>query len=144
MEWLNYHHLRYFWLIAKAGGLTAAAKTLRLAPPTLSAQVHALEAQLGEPLFQKRGRGLSLPEMGRAVFGYADDIFPRGDELLDMVRGRAHASLPRLLVGVADAVPKRIARRVLEPARHLAEPVRMVIQENKPERLLAALAIHEL
>src|SRR5262249_18997567 len=136
--------LRYFWLIAKEGGLTAAAKKLRLAPPTLSAQLHALEAQIGEPLFQKRGRNLNLTEFGRVVLAYADDIFTRGGELLDTVHGLAPANLPRLFVGVADAVPKRIARRVLEPARHLPDPVRMVIQEDKPERLLAALAIHEL
>src|SRR5512139_1177332 len=72
MEWLNYHHLLYFWTVAREGGLVPAGKLLRLSHPTLSAQIHALEAELGEKLFTRAGRRLALTEMGRVVYRYAD------------------------------------------------------------------------
>ena len=85
MEWLNYHHLHYFWLVAREGGVGRAAQRLRLSHPTVSAQVKALEDMLGERLFEKRGRGLVLTEMGRVVYDYADEIFTIGRELVSAV-----------------------------------------------------------
>ncbi|HYV46579.1 MAG TPA: LysR family transcriptional regulator, partial [Myxococcaceae bacterium] len=85
MEWLNYHHLLYFWVVAREGGLVPAGKVLRLSHPTLSAQVHALEDQLGERLFEKAGRKLALTEMGRVVYRYAEEIFTLGREMVDTV-----------------------------------------------------------
>lgn len=144
MEWLNYHHLLYFWVVAREGGLTQAGKVLRLSHPTLSAQVHALEDSLGEKLFTKVGRRLVLTEMGRIVFRYADEIFSLGREMLDTVKDRPTGKGIRLDVGVVNVVPKLIARRLLEPALRLAEPVRMVCHEGKYEELLPDLALHAL
>ncbi len=144
MEWLNYHHLLYFWMVAKEGGLVPAGKVLRLSHPTLSAQVHALEEQLGEKLFTKVGRKLELTEMGRVVYRYADDIFSLGREMVDTVKGRSTGQPVRLDVGIVDVVPKLIVRRLLEPALGLAEPVRLVCHEDTAERLLAELALHKL
>jgi LysR family transcriptional activator of nhaA len=144
MEWLNYHHLLYFWVAAREGGITAAAARLRLAPPTLSSQIRALEDALGEKLFRRVGRRLELTEAGRVVLRYADEIFGLGRELLDTVKGRPSGQPLRLLVGVADVVPKLIVRRLLEPALRLPEPVRLVCREDVPERLLAELAVHAL
>ena len=78
MEWLNYHHLLYFWVVAKKGSIAQASKELRLAHPTISAQIHRLEEVLGEKLFEKKGRNLVLTEMGRVAFRYADEIFSLG------------------------------------------------------------------
>jgi LysR family transcriptional regulator, transcriptional activator of nhaA len=89
MEWLNYHHLLYFWLVAKEGGLVPAGRILRLSQPTLSEQIRKLEQALGEQLFERRGRRLVLTEVGRVAYRYADEIFGIGSELLDAVRGRA-------------------------------------------------------
>lgn len=144
MEWLNYHHLLYFWAVAREGGLTQAGKVLRLSHPTLSAQVHALEDSLGEKLFTKVGRRLVLTEMGRVVFRYADEIFSLGREMVDTVKDRPTGKAIRLEVGVVNAVPKLIVRRLLEPALHLAEPVRIVCHEGNYEELLADLALHNL
>jgi LysR family transcriptional activator of nhaA len=144
MEWLNYHHLLYFWVVAREGGLVPAGKVLRLSHPTLSAQVHALEGQLGERLFEKVGRRLSLTAMGRVVYRYADEIFSLGRELVDTVKGRATGQPVRLDVGIADVVPKLLVRRILAPAMALAEPVRLVCREDRYERLLADLAVHTL
>ena len=144
MEWLNYHHLLYFWTVARTGGVSAAGAELRLAQPTISGQLRALEDSLGEKLFHRVGRRLELTEMGRVVYRYADEIFSLGRELMDAVHGRPTGRPVRLAVGVADVLPKLITYRLIEPALKLPEPVRMIIREDKPERLLAELALHEL
>jgi LysR family transcriptional regulator, transcriptional activator of nhaA len=144
MEWINYHHLLYFWVVAREGGLVAAGKVLRLSHPTLSAQIHALEAQLGEKLFIKVGRKLELTETGRVAYRYAEEIFTLGRELVDAVKGRAVGQHVRLQVGVADVVPKLIVRKLLQPALELEQPVRLVCYESSFEKLLADLALHSL
>lgn len=144
MEWLNYHHLLYFWIVAREGGLIPAGKVLRLSHPTLSAQIHALEDRLGEKLLVKEGRKLVLTEMGRTVYRYAEEIFTVGQDLMEAVKGRAKGQPLRLDVGVADSVSKLIVRRLLEPALALAEPVRLVCREDAHENLLVRLAAHEL
>jgi LysR family transcriptional activator of nhaA len=144
MEWLNYHHLHYFWLVAREGGLAPAATQLRLAPSTVSGQIRLLQDALGHELFVRSGRRLVLTEIGRVVYGYADEIFGIGRELQDTLKDRPAGRPLRVTVGVADVVPKLVARRLLEPALHLREPVRLVCREDRPDRLLAELALHEL
>lgn len=144
MEWLNYHHLLYFWMAARHGSVSKAAAELRLAQPTLSGQIHALEDSLGEKLFQRVGRRLVLTDVGQAVYRYADEIFSLGREMMDMVKGHPAGRPLRLVVGISDAMPKLIAHRLIEPALHLPEPIRLVCREDQPERLLAELAIHQL
>jgi LysR family transcriptional regulator, transcriptional activator of nhaA len=144
MEWLNYHHLLYFWVVAREGGLVPAGKVLRLSHPTLSAQIHALEDQLGEKLFTKVGRKLALTEMGRVVYRYAGEIFTLGREMVDTVQGRSTGKPLRLDVGIVDVVPKLVVRRLLQPALGLVAPVRLVCREGSNEELLADLAMHTL
>ena len=144
MEWLNYHHLLYFWVVACHGSVTRAAAELRLAQPTVSTQLRTLEEVLGEKLFARTGRRLVLTDVGRLVFRYADEIFGLGRELLETVKGRPTGQPMRLTVGIADAVPKLIAYRLLRPALAVAEPVRIICREDMPDRLLAELAVHGL
>lgn len=144
MEWLNYHHLLYFWTVVKEGGVAQAAKALRLAPPTISGQVRALEGSLELKLFDRAGRKLELTEAGRMVFHYADEIFNLGGELLDTIKGRPTGRPLRLRVGVSDVLPKLLCHDLLEPALRLPEPVQIVCHGDKTERLLAALAVQSL
>ncbi len=144
MEWVNYHHLLYFWLVAREGSLARASAELRLAQSTVSKQIHLFERVLGHDLFTKDGRRLVLTESGRVVFRYADEIFGLGREMLDTLRDRPVGRPLRVTVGIADVVPKLIAERVLAPALKLGGPVRLVCREDKPDRLLADLALHEL
>lgn len=144
MEWLNYHHLLYFFLVAREGGLSPAARMLRLSHPTVSNQIHALEDALGEKLFTRVGRRLVLTEMGHVVYRYAEEIFGLGREMLDVVRGRGTGKTPRLFVGVADAIPKLVVNKLVKPALHLKEPVVLVVREDRPDALLVALAQHSL
>ena len=144
MEWLNYHHLLYFWTVVREGSISQACKQLRLAQPTISAQLHSLEDQLGEKLFQRSGRKLELTEIGRVVYGYADEIFTLGRELTDTLKGRPSDRPIRFNVGITDAMPKLIAYRLLEPALRMQQTVHLVCQEGKTQQLLADLMTHGL
>ena len=144
MEWLNYHHLLYFWMVAREGGVSRASKQLRLAQPTLSGQIRALEESLGEKLFMKSGRNLVLTDVGRLVYGYADEIFTLGRELMDVLKGRPAGRPARLAVGISDVMPKMIAYELLKPALTMQEQVQLVCHEDRPERLAADLSTHGL
>jgi LysR family transcriptional activator of nhaA len=144
MEWLNYHHLLYFWLVAREGSVTRASEQLGLAQPTVSGQLKALEDALGERLFTRAGRRLVLTEVGSLVYRYAEEIFTLGRELQDTLKDRPSGRPLRFTVGVADVVPKLIAHRLLAPALALPGAVHLVCREDRPERLLAELAAHAL
>ena len=144
MESLNYHHLRYFWAAAREGSVTRASEKLHISQPAVSAQIRDLEQALGEKLFTRSGRSIALTEAGRLVYRYAEDIFGLGAELLETLKGRPTGRPARLRVGIANAIPKLIAHRLLAPAFALPEPVRVLCLEDSPERLLAELAIHGL
>ncbi len=144
MEWLNYHHLLYFWTVAREGSIVRACRKLNLAQPTVSGQLRLLEESLGEKLFRKAGRGLALTDVGQVAFRYADEIFGLGRELQDVLQGRPRGRPRRLLVGVSDVLPKLVAYRVLRPAIEMDEPVQLVCDEGTPERLLVELAEHRL
>ena len=144
MEWLNYHHLLYFWSVAKHGTVAKACEELRLSQPTISAQIRVLEDTLGEKLFMRSGRYLVLTEMGRVVFNYAEDIFSLGQDLMNTVKGRGSGKPVRLVVGIADAVPKLFAAQLLKFAFKLSRAIRVVCWDGKLDHLLADLAIHKL
>jgi LysR family transcriptional regulator, transcriptional activator of nhaA len=142
---MNYKHLHYFMQVAKTGSVLGASERLHVTPQTISGQIQLLEEQLGSPLFGKSGRGLVLTEAGRLALGYAEDIFSLGAELEQALREHPN-SRPALefRIGVADALPKPIAHRLVEPATRLEEPVRLVCREWKLDNLLAELALHRL
>jgi|WetSurMetagenome_2_1015567.scaffolds.fasta_scaffold60271_3 LysR family transcriptional regulator, transcriptional activator of nhaA len=144
MEWLNYHHLLYFWTVAKEGSIARACEKLHLAQPTISGQLRLLEENLGEKLFAKAGRGLALTETGQVVYRYAEEIFSLGQELQSALKGKPKGRPVRLHVGISDWLPKLVAYRLLQPALALPERVHLVCQEAAPDRLLAALSEHQL
>lgn len=144
MDWLNYHHLLYFWTVAKEGGVSAAAEALHVAQPTVSAQLRALERSLGQKLFERHGRHLALSTRGEAVFRYADEIFSLGRELLQTVKGEPQSAPRRFRVGVSDALPKITTYRLLEPALVMQPAFRLHVRIDKTERLMGELAIHAL
>jgi LysR family transcriptional activator of nhaA len=144
MEWLNYHHLLYFWSVAKHGTIAKACEELHLAQPTISAQLRVFEDRLGEKLFLRKGRHLVMTEMGRVVFKHAEDIFSIGQDLMNTVRGRGSSRALRLTVGIVDVVPKLLATKLLESTFRQFPSMRLVCWEDKLDRLLADLAIHGL
>jgi len=144
MDWLNYHHLLYFCTVVREGGMSRAAEKLRLAQPTISAQVRQLEEVVGQPLFERQGRRLVLTEVGRLVYEYADQIFNLGQEMLETLKGRPAGRPLRLRVGVSNAVPKLLVQRMLRPALAGPHTVQLFCREDQPDRLLTELANHAL
>ncbi len=144
MDWINYHHLLYFCTVVREGGVSRAAEKLRLAQPTVSAQVRQLEDVIGQPLFERQGRRLVLTEVGRLVYQYADEIFTLGQEMVETLKGRPAGRPQRLTVGVANAVPKLVVQRLLQPALSGQTPMHVVCREDQQDRLLAELATHTL
>lgn len=144
MEWLNYHHLQYFFTVVRKGSIRKASEELRVSSPAISTQLHSLEEHFGEKLLTRSGRNLVLTEMGRIVFSYAEEIFALGLELMNTVKDRPTGRPLRLLVGVVDVVPKMIAHWLMEPAFQLHNPVRIVCREGSPDELVSQLAIHQL
>ena len=144
MEFLNYHHLRYFWTVAKEGGLRKAADKLHVSQPTISAQIAALESVLSEKLFRRGGRSLALTEAGHRVLSYAEEIFSLGQELLDAVQQRPTARPLRVQIGITDSLPKLVSYEIIKPIFKLEQPVQVVCREGKASDLLAQLAAYRL
>ncbi|MFN9369541.1 MAG: LysR family transcriptional regulator [Planctomycetia bacterium] len=142
MEWLNYHHLLYFWHVARERSVSRAAAALHVAQPTVSAQIRLLERSLKQRLFDRQGRALALTTEGEAVFRYADEIFSLGRELMQTVKGEPAAGTRRFRVGVSDSLPKLTTYRLLEPALVMQPAFRLHVRIDKTERLLGELAVH--
>jgi LysR family transcriptional activator of nhaA len=144
MRHLNYNHLLYFWTVTREGSIRRAAVTLHLTPQTISGQLKALETAVGEPLFQRSGRGLALTATGTLVREYADEIFALGAELAHLVRDGGASRANVLNVGIVNSIPKLVTYRILRPALEGTEPLRIACYEADFEKLLSDLAVHRL
>ncbi len=144
MRHLNYNHLLYFWTVAREGSIAKATQSLHLTPQTISGQLKLLEDAVGEPLFNRVGRGLVMTETGHLVYQYADEIFTLGAELTSRVKTGRVVVPAVLAVGVVNSIPKLIASRILQPVLHSEIAIRLVCQEGGLEALLGDLAIHQL
>lgn len=144
MEWLNYHHLLYFWTVAREGTISQACKKLHLTQPTISSQLRLLERSLDAKLFDRVGRNLVLTAVGRSVYRYADEIFSLGRDLCSSLKGRPSKHGLHLEVGVADVLPRWVVGRLLEPVLQPGRDVQVVCHDDKTERLMSRLALNEL
>lgn len=144
MNWLNYHHLMYFWTMAREGSVSKAADKLHLSQPTISGQLRQLENAVGCKLYERMGRELRLTDTGKIVYEYAEEIFTTGQELMQRLKGRQTEQSLTFTVGIPDFVSKLIAYRLIEPVFHLSQPVQLVCFEGKLPELLTDLAMHRL
>src|SRR5688572_11680481 len=146
MDWLNYHHLLYFWAVAREGSLRRASEKLRVSEPSMSAQIRHLEAELGDKLFQRKGRTLVPTELGQFVLGYADEIFSLGSELIAAVKHHepARKRALRFTIGVEDSFSKLLSYEILKPIFQAEPRVRLVCREGKAEELIEQLVIHRV
>jgi len=144
VEWLNFHHLRYFWTVARKGGVRKAAEELHVSQPSISAQLKLLEESLGEKLFKRSGRNLVLTDMGHLVLTYADEIFSAGRELMSVVKQRPGGRAIRLSVGMTDALSKFIGFQILKPAFYFSQPVHVVCRQAEIGPLVNQLQAHRL
>jgi LysR family transcriptional activator of nhaA len=144
VDWINYHHLYYFWLTVKMGTVSAAAESLHLARPTVAAQIKDLEKAMEQKLFEKQGRGLVLTEFGTQIHKYADEIFSIGHELREFIKTGHGENRKRFVVGLPDVVPKHIAFELLKPALRMDDRPRTICYEGKLDQLLTDLALHKI
>ena len=144
MRHLNYNHLLYFWTVAREGSIAKASQVLHLTPQTISGQLKLLKEEVGEPLFNRVGRGLMLSETGHVVNQYADEIFSLGTELASRVKDKTVSAPLTLNVGIVNSIAKLIAYRIIEPVFKMQQPIRTICHEGSLEQLLGDLAIHSL
>lgn len=143
MNWLNYHHLYYFWVIATEGGIARAAERLRLGQPALSMQLKQLEEQLGVELFERRHKKLILTEAGKMALDYANEIFRLGPEMVEALHDRLVSSRVHVQLGALDSVPKRFIYRLVRAAYDVA-PCSVSVFEGKDDELLRELLAHRI
>jgi LysR family transcriptional activator of nhaA len=144
MEFLNYHHLRYFWVAAKEGGLTRAAEKLHVSQPSICTQIQALEHALGDKLLRRTARGLTLTEAGQKAFSFAEEIFSLGEDLLSTMKQHPTLRPLRVNIGIADSLPKLVSLSIIKPIFHLPQAVQASCVEGKVPDLLAQLAAYRL
>ncbi len=142
IEQLNFHHLFYFWRVAKLGHLTQAAEALHISQSALSAQIRQLEDRLGEPLFSREGRRLVLTDTGQLVLSYAENIFGMGGEMLGRLQGKSQG-ITRLRVGSVATMSRNYQENWIRPL--LADPaVVLSLESGVLEGLLVRLVQHQL
>ncbi len=143
MARLNFHHLHYFWAVAKEGNLTRAATHLHVSQSALSAQIRQLEEQLGQPLFARVGRGLQLTEAGQLALGYAESIFTAGAELTALLREGRRDERQVLRIGAMATLSRNFQENFLRPLLE-REDVELVLHSGSLVDLLARLRVHTL
>ncbi len=143
MSRLNFHHLYYFWAVAKEGNLTRAATRLHVSQSALSAQIRQLEEQLGQPLFARAGRSLKLTEAGQLALGYSDTIFAAGAELTALLREGRRDERHVLRIGSVATLSRNFQENFLRPLLERAD-VELVLHSGSMVDLLARLRVHTL
>ncbi|MEO8936083.1 MAG: LysR family transcriptional regulator [Burkholderiaceae bacterium] len=143
MSRLNFHHLHYFWAVAKEGHLTRAAARLHVSQSALSAQIRLLEEQLGHALFTRSGRTLQLTEAGRMALGYADTIFASGNELMALLRDGVRQTRQVLRIGAVATLSRNFQENFVEPLLSRSD-VELVLQSGSLQDLLPRLRVHAL
>ncbi len=144
MSPLNYNHLYYFYVVATEGTITKASKRLNLTPQTISGQITNFETQIGVNLFERKGKTLSLSEMGLVIYSYAEEIFQLGDEVRNILKRKQPSLWHTFTVGITNVIPKVLAHQLLSPVLNMDEPVRLICQEGDQDHLLADLAVNKI
>ncbi len=144
MSPLNYNHLYYFYVVATEGSITKASKRLSLTPQTISGQITNFEAQVGVNLFERKGKTLSLSELGFLIYSYAEEIFQLGDEVKNILKRKQPSLWHTFTVGITDVIPKVLAHELLSPVLKMNEPVRLICVEGDQDHLLADLSVSKI
>ena len=143
MSRLNYHHLHYFWAVAKDGNLTRTAEQLHVSQSALSTQIKQLEDQLGQALFTRAGRALQLTEAGRVALTYADTIFETGNELTALLRDGKQLARQVLRIGGVATLSRNFQENFIKPLIKRKD-VELVLQSGSLDDLLTRLSVHNL
>lgn len=144
MSPLNYNHLFYFYVVATEGTISKASARLNLTSQTISGQITSFEAQVGVKLFERKGKKLSLSEVGILIYSYAEEIFQLGDEVKNILKRKQPSLWHTFTVGITHVIPKVLAHELLSPVLKMNEPVRLICLEGDQDHLLADLSINKI
>lgn len=144
MHQLNYHHLYYFYLVAKEGNIAKAARLLHVTPQTVSGQLSKFEQQLSYPLFDRINKRLHLNRKGKIVFQYANDIFQKGNQLAEILHADNESIEHTFTIGITDAIPKVLAVDFIHATMLRYASVRFVFREGSFDSLIGDLAINQI
>lgn len=143
IKWLNYHHLLYFRVIASEGSLAKASKTLLVGQPALSAQLKQLEASLGQQLFERKNRSLILTEAGKIALEYANEIFKKGEEFVQVFNDKSLGLKKHFRAAIVDGAPKTLATSLVECAQKAGDNCFVSIEEGTPDSMVKSIINHE-
>lgn len=144
MRQLNYNHLYYFYITAREGSIAKAAEVLHVTPQTVSGQITTFEQYLGFALFDRRGKRLHLNTHGKVAYQSAEEIFSKGQALVETLQAREHGHLHQFTIGITDVIPKVLAFDFVKSAMKSAETTRFIFKEGDFETLVGELAINKL
>lgn len=140
---LNFHHLYYFYVIAKEGSIAKAAERLRIGQPTLSTQLKQLEGSLGKELFERRKQRLYLSESGKLAYQYAEQVFNLGSEMVEVLQERLTNNRVHVQIGALDSVPKSIILKTIMQAYKMGN-CSVSVLEGDGGQLLRELTAHKI
>jgi len=141
---LDLTQLDYLRHIERAGGVSAAAKALNIAPQTVSGQVQVLEQRLGYQLLERVGRGVRLTDAGRLVLEYGEEMLTQGEDLLQALESTDSRGPARFAVGIGELVPKLVVRRILQPMMEMPQVPLLVCREDSEDVLMDELVARRL
>ena len=136
---ISIRKIQVFWAVARAGSMTRAARMLEVTQPTLSQQLSALEASLGNALFTRSGNSLTLTEFGTAFLRHAEDVLRAVQEMEDMISDHGQGRQQTIRIG---GLPSAM-RVLVPPAMHAIRQRHAVIDidthEGSPGEILELL-----
>jgi len=144
MKQLNFHHLQYFYAVAKEGSVTRAAELMNVTPQTVSGQISTFESYIGAPLFKREGKRLEPNSLGQVTLRYADDIFNLGNELSRTLATQDVGKVANFNVGIVDVIPKVMVYEILNGCFDLDNRFVLECHEGGLPSLLADLSINKL
>lgn len=144
IKWLNYHHLLYFRTIATEGSISRASEKLSVGQSALSSQLKQLEESIGQQLFQRKGRSLELTEAGKVALEYAEEIFQKGEEFVQIFNNKSLTFQTKYRIGICDTAPKTLSCSLIEAAQSAGKGTFLSIVEGEPEILIEKVMAHKL
>ncbi|KYG70590.1 LysR family transcriptional regulator [Bdellovibrio bacteriovorus] len=111
----NYNHLYYFYVTARLGGVSNAAKYLHISQPSLSSQLKVFESAIDQKLFEKKGRNLQLTPDGEKAYAYSKKIFDIANEFAESLRSPTEKQSQKIRIGVTDQVERPFIADLLSP-----------------------------
>lgn len=143
----NFNHFYYFFVTAKLGGVSNAAKYLRISQPSLSTQLKILEASLEKKLFEKRGRGISLTLEGEKIFAFSKKMFQVAEEMDEFLKSPSLLTHSKIKIGVSDQLERPFVADILSPMlkdREVTEKNTFIITSEPDNGLISTLRSQEV